>query len=423
MSLESRGEKKYLIKIFLGYDPITGKRLQRAETFYGVKREAQKRERELMQERDTSKFIKPAKLVTDNLFEDYLSSLFIRDNTRHTYKNKYETYFQKELGKVEIAKVSSTLIQNIYRVMLDRGISATTVRHTHAILKSTFKFAVEKRYIHENPFEKVKLPKQTQPKINYLDLVETKSFIEAADGERYGPAFIFQIHTGQRNEELMALTWSDVDFRRKTLNINKACLWVRSSFKKFQSTKSKNSNRVIPLADDQVEFLQHHLTNQQGEINKRRTKGLSYNSELNLIFPKQDGEPPSICAPRLAFKKILKKSKVSNQKLRWYDLRHTHATLMLDQGVVVTLLAQRMGHSVEILLRHYASYLASRDHEASEMFATLIPLGKDRKTKRDIHIIEPPVEIQRRWLEESLGEEHYLESSRFELERCTNLVH
>jgi integrase len=275
-----------------------------------------------------------------------------------------------------------------------RGLAISTVHWVRAWLRSVFNFAVNEKLIAENPVTKVKLPALDKSSTNPLTLEEALAFVSVKDNFWYGDAFIFQLHTGLRPEELMALIWDDIDFINGTVRIERACKWIDNKFIEFGPPKSRRSNRIIELSQEVLDLLAVHREKQlriieecqrvgspYGErmleewIKKERTKQDYLYQQPSLIFPGHKGMVPNMNAPRFNFKAMLQRAglKGSRLKVRWYDLRHTHATFLLILGVPAHEVAERLGHTVDELNRTYAHVLPGRQKMASRLFASLVP--------------------------------------------------
>jgi len=280
-----------------------------------------------------------------------------------------------------------------------RGLAPGTVKVIRNVLMGAFSYAVDEKLIAENPVSRTKLPPIRESKANSLTIEQAKAFISVKNNFWYGDAFVFQLHTGLRPQELMALIWEDIDFEQGTVRIERACKWIRGAFTGFGPTKSKRSNRIIELAPAHLELLQLHFEKQQKIIEDRKTKGSPYGEQkikewamkerpkqahlyasAKLVFPKSTGAVPSITNPRKEFKDMLQQAGITGDQsnIRWYDLRHTHASILLTKNEPHHEIAERMGHSVNMLLNTYAHVLKSRRGSGSALIAELIPVESNQ---------------------------------------------
>jgi len=275
------------------------------------------------------------------------------------------------------------------------GVSPGTAKILRNTLAGAFQFAVDNKFIAENPVSKIKLPPSGQSSATSLTVEEAKAFISVRNHFWFGSAFAFQLHTGLRNQELMALIWDDVDFQNGTLRIERACKWVNGKCVKIGVTKTRRSNRIIELEAVQLSLLQSQLKRQQEVIDecvssnteygdnkiidwirKRRSKVTHLYSKTNLIFPLRNGKVPDRHIPSCEFKRMVRSAGIQNsgKAVRWYDLRHTHASILLAAGVPVHEVAERMGHSIIMLLNTYAHGLDNRRRVLSKIMGDLLPI-------------------------------------------------
>jgi len=280
-----------------------------------------------------------------------------------------------------------------------RGLAPGTVKIIRNVLKGAFSYAVDEKLIADNPVSRTKLPPIRESKANSLTIEEAKAFVSVKDEFWYGNAFVFQLHTGLRPQELMALIWEDIDFDQGTVRIERACKWIHGACTGFGPTKTKRSNRIIELAPAHLELLRFHFERQQKAIKEREAKGLSYGEQkikewvmrerpkqahlyasAKLIFPKSTGSAPTITNPRKEFKDMVQRAGIAGEHstIRWYDLRHTHASILLTKNEPHHEIAERMGHSVNMLLNTYAHVLKSRRGAGSTLIAELIPVKSDQ---------------------------------------------
>jgi integrase len=215
------------------------------------------------------------------------------------------------------------------------------------------------------------------------------------DRSWYGSAFTFDLQTGLRPEELMALIWDDVDATGMTLRIERACKWYGTGCKGLGKVKSKRSDRLIELSKDHISFLQGHREKMKrhaaemkkagkwlGEpfvidwVNSFRPRQSYRYRNTELIFPSRLGSIPNATVPRLSFHRLLRASGLTGDRLkaRWYDLRHSHATYLLTLGIPPHEVAARLGHSVEVLNKVYAHVLEGRQRRASSLFLSIVPV-------------------------------------------------
>lgn len=276
------------------------------------------------------------------------------------------------------------------------GLAVNTVRAIRQGLSAAFNFAVEEKLLPENPVKNTVVPPPPRSTANPLTVEEAWALVSVKDLFWYGAAFIFCLQTGLRPSELMALIWDDVDFDNGLLRVERACKWVWGKYHEFGTPKTPRSERIIELSSEHVEFLKAHLEKQNQHIKKMTQAGKSYGEpkvsewiskarpklqhqyvHTNLIFPSQVGNVPHLSGVRNSFKSMLRRAGLTGSRLelQLYDLRHTHATILLTLGYPAHEVAERLGHTVEMLNNTYAHVYKGRQRMASSMFVKLIPMS------------------------------------------------
>jgi integrase len=296
MAIIKRGENRYFIRVYLGRHPITKKRLQINETFYGTENEALKHEQLLKLKATTGEISKSSLKRLNQVIDLYL------DNTRH-FRNEasqglirwqFNKYVRSYLGNHKIEKIKRFDIQQLLNFLLDPkktsdssvtnetvsyglGLGIHTVRKVRGNLNAVFNFAIDMQLVSSNPVRRTRIPPLPRSTVNPLTFEEAWALTSVKDRVWYGDAFILDLHTGLRPQELMALIEDDIDFGTGTLRIERACKWLKGSFLGFGPTKTRSSERVIQLDPEHLEFLRAHL-----EKLKRHTEEQLNHSALKV---------------------------------------------------------------------------------------------------------------------------------------------
>lgn len=378
MSIKERGNT-WLIRIYLGRDKATGKRLEYNETVRGSVEEAAARHEELQEKLASGTLLVPSKMTVEELNEHHCKVVRNEVSPRHLFdlRARFDLNVKNIIGHIAIGDVTGEHIKKVIDTLLDRGLSPNTVRGVYASVKAVFMRAAKDKLISECPFKGVKMPKANPTEVTYLAYDEAVRFDSVKWLYWYGSAFVFQLHTGLRNQELLALRWEDVDFERATLHVRRACVWINAGFKKYGPPKTRKSKRLIPLDGEHIRLLKTHRENQKTWVEGRRRQGLPYYDE-GLIFATRDGRTPAMSIPRHTFRAMLRRAGI-NRKIRWYDLRHTYATYMIDMGCNLIYLAKLMGTSVKLLEDTYVHVIADRQREVAAAFVKQVPISMTQK--------------------------------------------
>lgn len=424
MAIIPRGENTYLVRVYLERDPVTKKRVEINKTVHGTLATARKVEAKLKSQKESGQLRKTAQMTLNALLDQYLDSSrhLLSESTQDKNRTYFHYYVRPYIGSTPLRKINNSVIQTLFNFLLDeksreaatenkqsrggRGLAPNTVKSLRKTLKVVFNYAISEKLIADNPVHGTKLPPVLKSRAKSLTIEEAHALIAVKDDFWYGNAFVLQLHTGLRPQELMALIWEDVDFEQGTLRIERALNWLRGVVTGFGPTKDKRV-RIISLAPEHLALLKAHLARQQKVIDEHKAKGELYGesklekwvmkkraeqshlyASARLIFPRRDGSAPNHTTPRTEFKEMLRHAgiKSGQTNYRWYDLRHTHATFLLSFGLSNREVAERMGHSVNMLLTTYAHFLESRRSFAATLFVEHIPVERcppDRMGERD----------------------------------------
>jgi integrase len=273
----------------------------------------------------------------------------VRQSTYDRDTNLVNNHIKPVLGGLKLKKLNSVHIQSFYRDRLDKGLSASTVHKMHDILRRGLAQATKWHLVQRNVADTVKPPKPAQKEICALSAAETRRLLEAASGDRLEALYVLAVHTGMRQGELLALRWQDVDMESAVVSVRRTL--TRSGGRvAFGEPKTKKSRRSIRLTPQAVEALRSHLERQLRDM---EILGDRY-QDLGLIFTTDTGGliNPSNLRQR-SFAPLLKRAGLPH--MRFHDLRHTCATLLLSRGVHPKFVQELLGHAtIAITLDTYS---------------------------------------------------------------------
>ena len=373
--LINRGERKWLVRIYLGRDVVTGKRKYHNKTVNGTKRDAQKYLNGVLREIDLGRYREPHKMPLNVFLDKWLKDAVkprVRDVTYHNYSELIANYVREGLGKKPISKVTTLEIQALYSALLERGLAVVTVQKVHTVLGSAFKQAVKWGFLGINPMNGVELPRDKgrtrEEKIKIIPLDRVPEFLEAACCSPWGVVFALALGTGMRPSEYLALKWDDVDVEKKLVRVQRSLYRHRKGGGwSFQAPKTKGSVRSISLPVELLEELEEH----------RAEQIRLFGEPQDLLFASRNGEPLfSANLRRRHFKPLIRELGM-DERLNLYSVRHTHATLLLSAGVHPKLVAERLGHaSVKMTLDVYSHVVPSMQSEVADQVSNLLYRSK-----------------------------------------------
>jgi integrase len=336
--------------------------------YFKTEREAERARRRWLNE------LEQGKLVTakDQLLKDYLlywldiKQASLREVTLSTYARYMHYRLIPVLGHVKLQKLTGDMIQLLYSNMLKDGYSQNTVRLVHRVLNCALNDAVKWKKIASNPAKEVSPPSPVRREMHVLDLEQAKVFLEAAKKSRYDCLLTLALVTGMRRGELLALRWSDVDFDRAQLSIHRSLSYFsdpKTGHHKFKEEKTKTAagKRLVSLPDFVIDSLWQHRKQQAEERLKCGDAWLDY----DLVFCTQHGSYLDRMNVVRVFKKILKEAGLPD--MRFHDLRHSAATILLSMGVNAKIVQELLGHgSITITLDVYSHVLPSMQRSVME---------------------------------------------------------
>ena len=214
-----------------------------------------------------------------------------------------------------------------------------------------------------NMAQAVAPPRPHKTEIRTLDPTGLYTLLEAAKDTPYYTLFLLAAHTGMRRSELLGLRWKDVDLDMATLSVTQVMHRLKGGRVVYDEPKTANSRRLVALTPASVLALRAHSERQEAH---RALLGIAL-SEDSLVFSYPDGSPPVPDRVTWAFATLVRKLGLGH--IRFHDLRHTHATLMLRQGVHPKIVSERLGHStVSITLDTYSHVTPGLQEAAANGF-------------------------------------------------------
>jgi integrase len=306
--------------------------------------------------------------------------------TYEDYVGLLRLYVRPALGSKKLSALRVLDVQDFISGMVEREtkqcrkLSARTVRYTHAIFQRALKRAVKWKILPSNPASDVELPKSVRREMKVLTAEQARIFLEESHKGKHGVLFGLALHTGMRPEEYLALKWSDIDFKARTVTVQRTLVWKRWKTEYyFGEPKTSRSRRTIPLPTSVLKALEGHRKKQ---LERRMKAGAAW-ADLDLVFccegkPKTlegAGMPHSVRnLQRRHFKPILVNAKLPD--IRLYDLRHTCATLLLQAGENPKVVSERLGHaSIVLTLDVYSHVLPTMQESATEKLETILKKG------------------------------------------------
>ena len=363
-SIRKRSDGRWEGRYTAGYDPETRKRITKnvlAKTQAEVKEKLVK----AIEESKKLDIVRSDEYTVAEwlrLWYELYAKPNIRPTTADNYHRSIESHVIPRIGEIKLKQITSRDIQKMYKDLQENGrlrkskkqqngLSNATVRGIHVMLHNALDRAVKERLILRNPTEDCIIPKIQKQEMKILHPEDMKAYLEAADKRGVLPMFYLELVTGIRKGELTALLWSDLDGERRTISVSKQAVGDRNRNVTISRPKTENSVRKISIPQSAVELLQ-----QEHEKHPNNP----------WMFPSpKTGEmyhPDSIAK---LHEKILRDTGLEH--IRFHDLRHTFATMALQNGVDVKTVSSMLGHyDAGFTLRTYTHATRQMQEQAAE---------------------------------------------------------
>jgi integrase len=292
----------------------------------------------------------------------------VRAGTFERYKGIVNTHISPALGRLRLKALTPAHVQGFYRGRLDSGLSPATVQKIHVVLHKALSQAVKWSLVPRNVTEAVSAPRPVPKEMRPLSAKEARGLLEAAAGDSLEALWVLAVHTGMRQGELLALKWTDVDLEAGKVSVRRTLTRERGHYS-LGEPKTKRSRRTVKLTGAATDTLKGHLSRQMADIDRL---GDLYKDQ-GLVFATGSGAPlnPSNVRNR-NLRRLLRKAELP--AIRFHDLRHTCATLLLSRNVHPKIVQEMLGHStVAITLDTYSHVLPGMgDQAASAMEDALL---------------------------------------------------
>lgn len=369
---------------FTYLDPTTGKTKRKLITGKTQKQVSAKGKK-FLQDMENG-LLPDADKVTIHQWLDCWLTDYIKPNVRIKTFEKYESclnnYIRPSLGHVSIKKIKAPDVQRVFNDMLasggktKTGLSTSTVRATRRYLSMAFNKAVQVGILARNIVKVTDAPRLVKEEIRPLTEEQATVLLQTAkEGEyfywgvqqrrkptrsnEYHMAMAYMVvslalSTGMRLGEVFGLKWKDIDFERNTVNVQRALVSSNTKGMIFEDPKTKGSKRRIPVTTNVKKTLERYQKEQELFAN---FLGDKFNNKESLLFTNLWGKPvdTSNFTSRY-FKKMLMQAEL-DREFSFHDLRHTHATLLLRQGINIKVISERLGHSTVAMTLDTYSHL------------------------------------------------------------------
>ncbi len=369
-NIRKRSDGRWEGRYTAGRDPETGKTVYK-NVLGKTQTEVKAKLKKAIQENTEVDTLKAAQYTVgqwmDVWFENY-AKIKVRPTSHQTYRGYIDNHIKPNIGKIPLSKLTTLELQKLYKKLLSRGrvnrieakgqpkgLSPKTVRNIHQVISSAMDFARAQKLIVVNPTDGCALPKLEHREMKTLPVEQLTSFLREAKESGVFEMYYIELATGLRRGELLGLKWEDLDLEQGTLRVQRQVSRINGKVMEAP-LKTKNSYRTISLGADAVEILK--------EQRKKCGNG-------DYVFPSPTGGPISPDSVIQMLHRVLKRAGLP--KVRFHDLRHTFATVALQNGVDIKTVSGMLGHySAGFTLDTYAHVTTQAQREAAKTMGSVL---------------------------------------------------
>lgn len=361
------GSGRWQLIVYAGLGP-DGKQKQRTKTIEGTTKDADKALRALLAEVEGGQWTDPGKLTVGAYLEQWLrdyADVKLEAKTAQEYRGHLRSKAVPRLGKLPLAKLSPLHLEEFLAWCLREGkqdgtpLSGRTTLHLYRILNRALSQAVKWKLLTVNPLTAVEPPKAKRYQARALSVEETVTLLSALEGTRFWLPSVIALGLGLRRGEVLALKWGDLDLERGVVDVQRS---MEQTVGKLSDKARKNDKPLrLPLPDALVTALRQQKGKQAEE---RLLVGRQY-KDRGFVFAKTNGDPWLPDQFSTEFRAALKAKGLP--LLRFHDLRHSHASQLIEAGEHLSVISKRLGHSgIAITHDTYAHLLPGVQERASK---------------------------------------------------------
>jgi len=356
MSIDKRGPNKFRFRIqYQGF--------QYTRMFYGNERESKKEHEKFKHEVKSGKINLKSEMTYSEFaqifYDEYVKTL--RFGTQQIYKNNINNHIMPVIGNLKLKDLTTFTVQQMIN-SLKKEFKPNTVRGIYSCLARSMNYAVKWGFIEKNPCAFIELPRAKQLNMSEIYSIEDiKKLIELYENETnlmHKAAFYLAIGCGLRNSEIRALTLDDIDLKNNTVTVDKQIGKVREEkgmiVEEVVEPKTATSNRTLYMPDFVTDVVKAYI------------QSMKYTPISKLLFYSHINHKP-ISSHCLSKRFTQKLSEAGLPQIRFHDLRHLHATLLIHSGANLQATAKRMGHSsIKTTIQTYIHSMEDIDRTTSD---------------------------------------------------------
>jgi integrase len=385
---KGKNRDSWQIQVYTGIGP-DGKYRRHFETIHGRKSDAQKRLNELLVSLEKGIYTPPGRLTVAAHLRHWIEG-YVKTNcsqrTLDGYQSIIDTHLIPAFGQFQLKHLNQQTIQSYYGKACEK-LSARTVHHHHRVLSQSLNYAVRQGYLGRNPTEMVDPPSPRKKVMRTLTPMEVEILLENAQDNYYYPVVYTAMSTGLRQAELLGLRWRDIDLDMLSISVSQV-LYKRRGVCEFKEPKTSHSRRRVAMTPKLALFLRGYRAERE-RLYQQLGRELTLD---NLVFTGLEGKPIDPCVFTHAFTRMARRANLSG--VRFHDLRHTFASLMLMRGAKPKVISEALGHaSVAFTMDVYSHIIEGMKSDAMALLDQVLPPGKNGTNNRINAKLTPTVDI------------------------------
>ena len=368
-NIRKRKDGRWEGRYTAGRDPVTGKAVYK-NVLGKTQAEVKEKLKRAIAENAELDFAKAGQYTVgqwmDVWFEN-CAKIKVRPSSHQTYRGYIDHHIKPYIGDIPLSKLTSLDLQKLYKKLLGsgrverlesekqpKGLGPKTVRNINQVISSALTFAKEQKLIISNPTVGCVLPKLEHREMQTLTAEQLTSFLREAKESGVYEMYYIELATGLRRGELLGLKWVDVDLERGIIHVRRQVARINGKIVEAP-LKTKNSYRTVSIGENAVGILRNQKAKSQSQY----------------VFPSPTGGPISPDSVLHMLHRVLERAGLP--KVRFHDLRHTFATLALQNGVDVKTVSSMLGHySAGFTLDTYAHVTTAAQRAAANTITTIL---------------------------------------------------
>ena len=369
-NIRKRKDGRWEGRYTAGRNPVTGKAIYK-NVLGKTQAEVKEKLKKAIEETKGLNIVKAESYTVGqwmDVWYEYYAQIKVRPSSHKTYEGYIKNHIKPSIGNIPLTKLTTLDLQRLYQKLLTegrvdrlesqnqpKGLSPKTVRNINQVISSALQLAIQQHLISHNPTDGCALPKTEHREMQTLSADQLAAFLLEAMHSGVFEMYYIELATGLRRGELLGLKWEDIDFVNQTLRVRRQVGRINGEVREAP-LKTKNAYRTISLGTDAIDILKQQQEKQPSS---------------SYVFPGPTGGPIAPDSVLHMLHRVLDRAGLP--EIRFHDLRHTFATLALQNGVDVKTVSGMLGHfSAGFTLDTYAHVTTAAQKKAAETMGAVL---------------------------------------------------